>query len=183
MKLSNADRVRISWLVESHMILDDPVKLREAKLKRILTMPGIDELLALHRADALATDGDASHIDYCEWYLREQPGGPINPPPLVTGHDLVQRGWTPGPEFASLLEKVREAQLERQVNTKKEAAAEWVEQFRVERLAFPLHRGPRVPCLRTRKHVLRPRRGAKTCLRVRKHGTQSVRIRRTVIRP
>src|SRR5205823_2304927 len=90
LKLSNAERARIAWLVESHMILDEPTKLREAKLKRILTMPGIEELLALHRADALATDGNASHVDYCEWYLREQPAGPINPPPLVTGHDLVQ---------------------------------------------------------------------------------------------
>ncbi len=126
LKLSNVERERTSWLVESHQVLADPQKLRESKLKRLLTMPGIEELLALHRADAMASSGDASHIDYCEWYLAEQPSGPINPPPLITGHDLVQRGWKPGPGFADLLDKVREAQLERIVNSKKEAI-EWLE--------------------------------------------------------
>ena len=51
---------------------------------------------------------------------------------------------------------------------------------RLERLTLPLLRGSWVPCLRTRKHVPRPRPVAKTCLRVRKHGTQSFMIRRTV---
>ena len=126
LKLSNADRDRVAWLVESHQALADPTKLREAKLKRLLTMPGIDELLALHRADAMASLGEAPHVDYCEWYLREQPAGPINPPPLVTGHDLVQNGWTPGPRFAAMLENVREAQLEGMVKSKKDAL-EWLD--------------------------------------------------------
>lgn len=82
-------------------------------------------MLALHRADALASVGHAPNVDYCEWYLREQPSGPINPPPLVTGHDLVQHGWRPGPGFSGLLEKVREAQLERVVVSKKDAL-EWL---------------------------------------------------------
>lgn len=129
LKLSNAERERVAWLVESHQLLSDPTHMREAKLKRLLTANGIEELLALHRADAMASTGDVSHVDYCEWYLAEQPTGPINPPPLVSGHDLVQNGWTPGPGFADLLDKAREAQLERLVNSKKDAL-EWLEQFR-----------------------------------------------------
>ena len=54
------------------------------------------------------------------------PAGPINPPPLLTGHDLVRHGLTPGPDFAAILERVREAQLERVVNSKREAL-EWVD--------------------------------------------------------
>lgn len=126
LKLANAERDRICWLVESHQALGAAKALREAKLKRLLAQPGIAELLALHRADALASTGDASHVDYCEWYLQNQPQGPINPPPLVSGHDLQKRlGLQPGPHFKVLLERVREAQLERVVNSKAEAL-EWI---------------------------------------------------------
>ena len=71
-------------------------------------------------------DGDTEHVDYCRDYLEHQPTGPINPPPLVTGHDLVRHGLKPGPRFAVLLERVREAQLEGQIHSKREAL-EWVD--------------------------------------------------------
>ena len=57
LKLSNAERERITWLVAFHQYLGEARKLRESKLKRILAEPGIEELLALHRADALASTG------------------------------------------------------------------------------------------------------------------------------
>jgi len=126
LKLANAERERVTWLVEYHQYLGEATRLREAKLKRILAEPGIDELLALHRADALASTGDAAHVDYCESYLRDQPAGPISPPPLLTGHDLARHGLRPGPRFKSLLEQVYEAQLERAVQSKKEAL-EWLD--------------------------------------------------------
>ena len=94
----------------------------------ILAEPGIEELLALHRADALASTGDAQHVDYCWYYLEHQPSGPINPPPLLTGHDLVRHGLKPGPRFAVLLDRVREAQLDGQVQSKREAL-EWVDRL------------------------------------------------------
>lgn len=126
LRLSNQERERINWLVEYHQSLGEARSLREARLKRILAMPGIDELLALHRADALASSGDTGQVEYCEWYLRNQPQGPIDPPPLVTGHDLQKRlGLQPGPHFKHLLDQVREAQLERVVGSKAEAL-EWV---------------------------------------------------------
>jgi poly(A) polymerase len=121
LKLSNEERERVAWLVEFHQYLGAPRQLRESKFKRMLAMPGIEELLALHRADALATTGDASNVDYCERYLRERPEGEINPPALLTGHDLLRHGLRPGPLFKQILDRVREAQLERRVGSKKEA--------------------------------------------------------------
>jgi poly(A) polymerase len=129
LKLSNAERERIDWLVEYHQYLGEAKKLRESKLKRILAEPGIDDLLALHRADALASTGNTEHVDYCEYYLKVEPAGPINPPPLITGHDLVRHGLKPGAQFAKILEQVREAQLEGQIKTKR-AALEWVDSQR-----------------------------------------------------
>jgi poly(A) polymerase len=121
LKLSNADRERVTWLVAFHESLAAARTLRASKLKRILAEPGIDDLLALHRADALALSGDAEQVDYCRHYLQAQPAGPINPPPLITGDDLVRRGFKPGAQFATILQKTRDAQLDGEIHTKRDA--------------------------------------------------------------
>ena len=126
LRLSNAERERVAWLVENHQALGDPRQLRESRLKRILAMAGIEELLALHRADALATTGDTAAVDYCEWYLREQPTGPVSPPPILTGRDLLLHGLAQGPHFKVILDQAYEAQLERVITSKK-AALEWLD--------------------------------------------------------
>jgi poly(A) polymerase len=54
--------------------------------------------------------------------------GSINPTPLLTGHDLVRHGLEPGPSFALILEKIREAQLEGRIQSKREAL-EWVDHY------------------------------------------------------
>jgi poly(A) polymerase len=123
LKLSNEERARVEWLVEFHMYLGEAKLMRLAKLKRTLVHEGIRELLALHRADALASTGNTEHVDYCEWQLRELSAVELNPPPFVTGHDLVRLGLDPGPLFKTLLEQVRDAQLDRTVRSKKEALA------------------------------------------------------------
>ena len=128
LRLSNVERERITWLVAFHQYLGEAKRLREAKLKRVLAQPGIDELLALHRADALASTGDTEHVDYCAYYLENQPAGPINPPPLLTGHDLVRHGLEPGAHFAVILETIREAQLEGRVQSKREVL-DWVDRY------------------------------------------------------
>lgn len=126
LKFSNQERDRIVWLVRFHQYLGEATRMRESKLKKILAEPGIQELLDLHRSDAMATTGDTSQVDYCEYYLREQPTGPINPPPLLSGHDLARHGLKSGPRFKVLLDRVREAQLDGLVRSKREAL-EWVD--------------------------------------------------------
>ncbi len=126
LKLSTAERARVTWLVEHHQYLADALRMRESKLKRMLASPDIDDLLTLHRADALASFGEAPHVDYCEEYRRSEPSGPINPPPLVTGHDLVRHGLRPGPRFAEYLEAIREAQLDGLLHGKQEAL-DWLD--------------------------------------------------------
>jgi poly(A) polymerase len=123
LKLANAERDAVVWLIESHHALDDPSQLAQSRLKRILASRGVHDLLELVRAEAMATTGETSHVDFCEAYLRDEPAGPINPPPLLTGHDLVKHGLAPGPRFAILLDQVRDAQLDRIILTRDEALA------------------------------------------------------------
>ena len=45
----------------------------------------------------------------------------LNPPPLLTGHDLTRMDLTPGPRLKQLLDAVREAQLDGTITTKEQA--------------------------------------------------------------
>lgn len=121
LKLSNVEKSRLVWLVEKHQYLADARQLRTSKLKGILNHPGIGELLALHRADAQASGKSTDQVDYCEFLLREWTPADLNPPALLTGHDLTRHGLEPGPRFKVLLDAVREGQLEGTIRTAKQA--------------------------------------------------------------
>jgi poly(A) polymerase len=60
-----------------------------------------------------------------------QPPETFNPPPLVTGDDLVLHGIPPGPKYRELLERVREAQLDGRIGTRDEALA-WADRIQAE---------------------------------------------------
>src|SRR5205823_108674 len=117
LKLSNDERERIGWLVAKHQILAEAKSMRPSKLKVLLAHPGIRELLALHRADALASARSTEQVEYCEFLLENWPPEMLNPPPILTGHDLTKRGYKPGPNFKFWLDAVREAQLDGTMHT------------------------------------------------------------------
>jgi poly(A) polymerase len=121
-KLSNKDTERICWLVRHHMYLGQARQMRWAKLQRMLTSDGIDELLDLHEADALASDGNTAEIDYCRQLLAK-PLDELNPSHLLTGHDLIRHGVPQGRHYKWLLERVRDAQLEKTIRSKRDALA------------------------------------------------------------
>lgn len=121
LRLSNDDRERITWLVEKHIVLCDARQMRTSKLKPLLAHLGIRELLALHRADALAWGKSTDHVEYCEFLLNEWSDTELNPPAVLTGHDLTRHGLEPGPKFKQLLDAVREAQLDGLVKDKQQA--------------------------------------------------------------
>ena len=115
LKLSGAEKARIAWLVEKHQYLADAPTMRLSKLKPTLVHPGIGELLALHRADALASGRGLESVEFCERMLRESSTEELNPLPALTGEDLIAQGMKPGRDFKRLLDAVREAQLEGRV--------------------------------------------------------------------
>ena len=120
LKLSTEERERIEWLVENHRILAESRSMRPAKLKPLLVHLGIDNLIALHRADG----HDLDALDYAVT-LRQQwdEAGELNPPPLLTGNDLLALGLPQGPMYKRLLQRVRDAQLDVEITTREEAIA------------------------------------------------------------
>jgi poly(A) polymerase len=121
LKLSNAERERIEWLVKKHQFLCDARQMRPSKLKMMLVHPGIRELLQLHRADALASGRSTDHVEYCEQLLGEWSEADLNPEPFVSGHDLRRMGLEPGPKYKEILDKVREAQLDGTITSRSQA--------------------------------------------------------------
>jgi poly(A) polymerase len=120
LRLSGAEKARTAWLVETHPKLADAPAMPLSRLKPLLAHAARGELLALGRAIALASETGLTSIEFCERMLRDTPPEELNPPPLVTGEDLIALGLKPGPEFKRLLDAVREAQLEGRVRTKEQ---------------------------------------------------------------
>ncbi len=121
LRLSNAETARIEWLVEKHQVLCEAERMRRSKLKPLLAHPGIGDLLTLHRADALASGRSVEHVEFCAQCLRDWPPEELNPPPLVTGDDLIALGQSPGPDYKRRLDAIHDAQLDGSVRTKDEA--------------------------------------------------------------
>jgi poly(A) polymerase len=122
LRLSNAERERVEWLVEKHQYFSDAPIMRPSRLKPILAHPGIHELLVLHRADAVASGREPIHVDFAEARLREWTiSGELDPASLLSGDDLKNMGLSPGPVFKRILDAVREGQLDGTLTSRDQA--------------------------------------------------------------
>lgn len=63
-----------------------------------------------------------AEVARCVHALTATPSG-LSPEPIITGDDLTASGLTPGPQFATLLSAVYDAQLEDRIRTRDEALA------------------------------------------------------------
>lgn len=125
LKRSRSVWERVAYLVKNHLRHTQAPKMRVSTLKRFLGEEGIEELLELTRLDALASSGDLQYYDFCRRKLEEFKHEEIHPEPLLKGKDLIAMGFTPGPLFHDILERLHEAQLEGDICTR-EQALEWL---------------------------------------------------------
>lgn len=109
--------------VAQHMKFFEVEKMKKSTLARFARQDNFAELLELHRLDCRASNGDLSTHTFVVNFLNEVPAAQLRPERLVTGDDLVQLGFTPGPLFKKLLEAVETAQLEGQVTDQASAFA------------------------------------------------------------
>jgi tRNA threonylcarbamoyl adenosine modification protein YjeE len=121
-RLSNKDTDHAAWLVEHHRALVASYTMPWPKLQRLLISEEIDDLLNLHEAIALTAGCNDSHVDFCRGRLR-LPAGELDPPPLLTGDDLIRHGVARGKIYKTLLEEVRDAQLDKRIANRDDALA------------------------------------------------------------
>lgn len=123
LRMSNQEIEQIAWLLSRQRALDDAPTLPLCQLKRLLAHPLVEDLLKLMRVERLTNNADLKPVLFCEDYLRKTPPEEINPPPLISGADLITLGLKPSPQFKELLEAVRDAQLNNEIQTKEDAMA------------------------------------------------------------
>ncbi|HEY2841071.1 MAG TPA: CCA tRNA nucleotidyltransferase [Pirellulales bacterium] len=121
-KLANKESDRVTWLLGHRGGIAGAAAQPWSRLQRLLIQPGIEDLLALVEAESLASDRSTADVEHCRLMLA-LPAADLNPSPLITGNDLAAHGVPPGEIYKSLLEMVRDAQLDGQIATREEALA------------------------------------------------------------
>jgi len=112
LRFSGDETDQILALVDNHMRFADVQRMKQSTLKKFLRLPGFDEHLELHRIDCLSSHGQLASYDYAREQLQSLPPEAIRPTPLITGRDLIEAGYEPGPRFKEVLAAVEDAQLE-----------------------------------------------------------------------
>ena len=123
LRFSNEETSQIISLVENHMRFGDVEKMKPSTLKRFFRLPDFPEHLALHRMDCLASHRDLSLYEFAKSRYETIPEHEVRPTPLITGRDLIDAGYHPGPRFKELLALAEDAQLEGSIHTREEALA------------------------------------------------------------
>ena len=119
-RMSNRELETIAWLAQSKGFARRDQ--RWSKVQRLLIRPAAHDLVNLHEAQQWAVGGSDNDVVFCRERLA-QAAEELNPPPLLTGHDLIARGIRPNEHFRELLDAVRDAQLDGHIRTKEDALA------------------------------------------------------------
>jgi poly(A) polymerase len=123
LKFSNEDSRQIVSLVENHMRFKDVRQMRTSTLKRFLRLSHFEEHLELHRLDCLASNGYTDSYNFVRAKLSELSEQDLRPVRLISGRDLIEAGYAPGPKFGRALGIVETAQLEGEIQTREQALA------------------------------------------------------------
>jgi poly(A) polymerase len=121
LRFSNEDTDQVKALVANHMKFKDVSQMRQSTLKRFVRQPRFAEHLELHRLDCGASHGKLDAYEAVRKLLAETPPEQVRPPRLLTGDDLKDMGYSPGPVFQHILTAIEDAQLEGLILTKDEA--------------------------------------------------------------
>jgi len=121
LRFSNEDTEQILALVDNHMKFGAVEEMRASTLKKFVRLPRFEEHLALHRLDCLSSHRHLESYDFVRRFLEVTPPEQVRPERLLTGDDLQEMGFRPGPLFSQILQALEDAQLEEQIRTREEA--------------------------------------------------------------
>ena len=131
-RFSNQDTEQILALVANHMRFADVQRMKESTFKKFMRMPRFEEHLELHRIDCQSSHGDLTSYNFTREKMASLPPEAVRPDPLISGHDLIAAGYSPGPRFTEILGAVEDGQLEGRLRSREEAMQFVREAFPVE---------------------------------------------------
>ncbi len=121
LRFSSGQIERIEALIANHMRFLNTGQMRESTMKRFLRTDNFAEHVELHRLDCLSSNGKLDSYKRVVARLAELGEEDLRPKPILTGRDLIEQGYHPGPAFAKILAAVEDAQLEARVQDKEQA--------------------------------------------------------------
>jgi len=121
LRFSKNDSEQILALIANHMRFAHVMQMNQSTLKRFFRMPHFEEHLELHRLDCQASHGNLASYNFAREKLASMPAEVMQPAPLVTGKDLIEAGYRPGPQFKEILSLVEDAQLEGRLASREDA--------------------------------------------------------------
>ncbi len=110
--LSNEQRETTAWLVAHQTDLDDPAAPSLAEFKRLMAGPAFPALEMLAHVRYRDLPHGAERQAALAQRVAAIPPAAVQPPPLVTGEDLLERGVEPGPIYKEILDVLYTRQLE-----------------------------------------------------------------------
>jgi tRNA nucleotidyltransferase/poly(A) polymerase len=116
-KLSNEEADRVVWLLKNQNFIASPQRMRWSQLQPLLIAEYVDDLLSFMEA---ASPAAAEAAAFCREQLK-RPREELDPPPLVTGDDLLALGIPQGPQYRVLLDQIRREQLDGILHDRQEA--------------------------------------------------------------
>jgi poly(A) polymerase len=123
LRFSNDASEQICALVANHLRFKDAPQMRVSTLKRFVRLPHFSDHLELHRLDCTASHRNLENYEFVRRFVEQTPPAQVRPPRLLTGDDLRQMGFPPGPRFKEVLAAVEDAQLEGRISSKEQAEA------------------------------------------------------------
>jgi poly(A) polymerase len=127
LRFSNDGAEQMIALVGNHMRFAQAQQMKESTLKKFMRMPRFEEHLELHRMDCQASHGDLTSFNFLREKMAATPVEVMRPAPLITGDDLIDAGYSPGPQFKEILAAIEDGQLEGRLRDR-DAAMEFVRQ-------------------------------------------------------
>jgi len=126
LRLSNHEAKTAAWLLDGLVTLGDESRLESwpwSRLQPWVAHPQAASLADLLRARAACGAGDPVAAAFFSAQVA-RPRHEIDPPPLVTGSDIMAAGVPAGPAVGRALARIRTLQLDGGISTREEALAE-----------------------------------------------------------
>ena len=127
LRFSNDDTAQIAALVANHLRFKDVPQMKPSTLKRFVRLNRFDEHMELHRLDCSSSHRNLENYEFMRRFLAQTPPEEVRPVRLLTGDDLIELGFRPGPGFREILDAAEDAQLEGKISSREEAL-QWVRQ-------------------------------------------------------
>lgn len=117
-RLTNQQRAQLNWIAQHWLALIDAQSKPWSEIQPLLVNENIRPALEV----ATVLSNSKTSLEFCQQCLTWPPER-LDPAPLLNGKDLIEMGIMAGPQFKSLLQTVRDQQLDGELESRAAAKA------------------------------------------------------------